>query len=378
MKLIFPLVVFGSGLLLAETVHGAAILSPGDVILGIDSDITGGAPQSSYPGNENPPLALDETSSTKYLNFGGTGSGFIVTPTGGSSIVRSLLITTANDAVGRDPSSFALYGTNSPIMSFDNGDGSLEPWTLIKMDLLALPDTRFADGPVSSFANSTAYTSYRLLFPTLKGDPLMQVADVRMFGSVDGTGPNLLPAGSPIIAIDTPSNPQSESSSPGNETPPLAIDGDPFTKYLNFGELNSGFIVQPQVGRSLVQSFTITTANDATERDPSAWELFGTNETIRSTNNSEGNGENWTLIDSGVIDLPLDRFTAGNPVSVRNSTTYSFYKMVFTGVRDEGAANSVQFAEIQFEGLVIPEPGAGALAGIGLAALALRRRYSRA
>lgn len=320
MKMLVPLLVFGSGLVLAGTVHGAAILNPGDFILGIDRDITGTIPASSYPGNESPPLAVDENSSTKYLNFGGSGSGFIVTPTAGPSIVQSFLITTANDFPGRDPSSYALYGTNSPILSADNSDGSLEPWTLIKMAVLALPDDRFTDGPLESFPNSTAYASYRLLFPTLKSEPLMQIADVRMFNSLNGAGANLIPFDSDIRAVDTPANARSESSSPGNETPPLAIDGDPFTKYLNFGELNSGFIVRPQVGPSIVQSFTITTANDATERDPTAWELFGTNAAIQSTDNSEGNAEPWTLIDSGVIDLPLDRFTAGNPVTVRSNT----------------------------------------------------------
>jgi glucose/arabinose dehydrogenase len=151
--------------------------------------------------------------------------------------------------------------------------------------------------------------------------------------------------GDPIIAIDT----NGPSSYPDNENPSLAIDGT-LAKYLNFGEVNSGFIVTPSKGSTIVKSFQITTADDAAERDPTSWQLFGTNSPIASTDNSAGNGEPWTLIASGSVALPTARNTAGPSVAVTNNTAYTSYRMIFTGVRNAAAANSVQIAEIQFFG----------------------------
>ena len=100
------------------------------------------------------------------------------------------------------------------------------------------------------------------------------------------------------------------------------LDGDAGTKYLNFGKENSGFIVTPAFGAAAVKAFQITTANDATNRDPASWELYGTNDPILSFNNSTGGDESWTLVDSGTLDLPGERLTAGIPVlvTIRRST----------------------------------------------------------
>ena len=53
-------------------------------------------------------------------------------------------------------------------------------------------------------------------------------------------------------------------------------------KYLNYGKVNSGFIITPAARPSTVTSFQITTANDIANRDPSAWSLYGTNDAITS------------------------------------------------------------------------------------------------
>ena len=138
----------------------------------------------------------------------------------------------------------------------------------------------------------------------------------------------------------------SNSSYPSNENPGLALDGNPFTKYLNFGEENSGLIVTP--GNSIIRSMQFTTANDAIERDPTSWQLYGTNDSITSADNSTGLEEDWTLIDSGTLNLPNARFADSSVISVNNSTTYSSYRLMFPTVKNAAAANSMQIGDIFF------------------------------
>src|ERR687883_437178 len=57
------------------------------------------------------------------------------------------------------------------------------------------------------------------------------------------------------------------NNSPGSEGVANAIDNAP-TKYLNFDKVNTGFTVTPRVGLSIVQGLTLTSANDAPDRDP--------------------------------------------------------------------------------------------------------------
>jgi len=175
---------------------------------------------------------------------------------------------------------------------------------------------------------------------------LMALMTVPVFGA------DILAPGDFIIAIDADGG----SRTPDAETVDHAIDGV-LQKYLNFGdgaggvdELNTGFIVTPSAGVSTVDSFVLTTANDAEERDPATWELYGTNEPIVSVNHSTGVAETWTLIDSGSVSLPVARDTVGPTVTVNNTASYASYKMLFPTVKDAGAANSMQIAEVQFYG----------------------------
>ncbi len=323
-------------------------LLPSDPIIAIDTDPPGS--NSNYPAAESPAKAIDGTL-TKYLNFGEEGSGFIVTP-GGSTIVQSFRMTTANDANERDPASFQLWGTNDAIISPDNSTGLLENWNLIDgfalTGPLALPLTRNALGPVVPITNATAYASYKMLYPTVRNAAAansMQIAEVSFFQSNDGTGTDILDPTDPIRAVHI----AFDSRSPAAEGPGNAIDQSVNTKYLNFGRENSGFIVTPSFGSSVVNRFQISTANDSPSRDPASWELYGTNDPVTSGNNSQGNAENWTLIDSGTLDLPMARLTAGAEVTVNNSAgAFTSYRMVFPTIRDAAAgdADSMQFGEI--------------------------------
>jgi hypothetical protein len=349
------------------------ILKPGDFIIGIDTD--GQVSSSSYPAAENPPKLLDSNPATKYLNRGGAGSGFIVTPSLGMTLVQSFTLTTANDSASRDPTSWELYGTTNAIKSVDNSTGLAESWTLIDQGGLALPAARKTLGPVVTVNNmGGVYTSYKMMWPTNAGDSLLQVADAAFYPLPDGTGVNLLSPADPILAVEVGWQSRSPAAGPTglSEGPKSAIDATTDWKYLNFGEENSGFIVTPSIGPSTLDSFQITTANDSPERDPTTWMLYGTNDPITSADNSAGTSETWKLICGGTVTLPADRNTLGPIVEICNQAeAYTSYRMLFTGVKDAAAANSMQIAEIQFYG--VPEPATVCLLGLGCLAL-LRRR----
>lgn len=340
--------------IMSESAFAQGLLAPGDPIIAIDLDPP--LSNSSFPAGEPPGAAIDGTLA-KYLNFAGPGSGLIVTPNiPAPSRAEAIRLTTANDAEGRDPTSFQVWGTNDPITSAENSTGLAENWTLIAAGGVTLPATRDTVGDLIPFANTDLFRSYKVIFPTLKSGPLFQIAEVELFGDVPSFAVNDINLFGQGATATLAVHFGPDSRFPGAEGPANLIDGNPATKYLNFGRLNSGFIVTPASGPDAVRAFRIITANDAPERDPTTWQLFGTNEPIASQQNSQGDGESWVLVDSGTVDLPAERGAFAAPVIVANDTAYSSYRMVFTGLKDAAAANSMQIAEIRFFNVAIPEP----------------------
>lgn len=125
------------------------------------------------------------------------------------------------------------------------------------------------------------------------------------------------------------------NNSPSNETAVNAFDGNVGTKYLNFDKQNAGVTVRLSQGR-VVQKFTITTANDAVERDPASYKLYGSND-----------GVNWTLIKEGPLSLSDSRFTVSGEISVANTTAYVYYFIKFPSIKNN-IGNSVQISEVTY------------------------------
>jgi hypothetical protein len=125
------------------------------------------------------------------------------------------------------------------------------------------------------------------------------------------------------------------NNSPSNEGAANAFDGNVNTKYLNFDKQNAGVTVRLSQGR-VVQKFTITTANDAAERDPASYKLYGSND-----------GVNWILIKEGPLSLSDSRFSVSDEISVDNTNAYVYYFIKFPSIKND-SGNSVQIAEVTF------------------------------
>jgi len=144
---------------------------------------------------------------------------------------------------------------------------------------------------------------------------------------------------------------------PGAETPPLAVDDNSETKYLHFKGDDvidpnadpSGFKVTPLAGATIVTGLTFTTANDAVERDPTAYELYGSNVGIDGPYNLIASGD---IVDFSDPNTAWPRFTMNvTPITFDNAAVYKHYQVLFPAIRDAESANSMQIAEVELIGV---------------------------
>ena len=138
---------------------------------------------------------------------------------------------------------------------------------------------------------------------------------------------------------------QGEHSGSGHTTD-KAFDNDINTKWLDFAEdypdTRSSWIQYKYANNDkyIVSSYTITSANDAPERDPKDWELLGSND----------DGVTWTTLDTKVGETLGNRHVK-NTYDISNSTAYNIYRLKINCVYETSTATSVQLAEIEFIGL---------------------------
>jgi hypothetical protein len=153
------------------------------------------------------------------------------------------------------------------------------------------------------------------------------------------------------------------------EAPAGAIDGTAATKYLNFGNGNSGtssatkgvgtgFYVTPALGPSIVTGVQVATANDSPNRDPLTVSIEGTN----AVSNFDA-GATWTLIADNVnlgINTDPGRQTFGPIIAFANTTAFRSYRVIIKSQR--GSDIGVQYGELNLVGArdAVPPQVAGA------------------
>jgi hypothetical protein len=244
--------------------------------------------------------------------------------------VNGVYQASVDDAISLSGSVGIGYGIQDPNLhagaaSFDNFDGVIYG--------VAIYDAALSDEEIA--AHSAAFSA-PLIDVTEPGDLVLGI-------------PRGLPCGGNSSA----------NYNPCAELPPNVIDDNVNTKYLSFAgnfdpnEEPSGFEVTPYDGPSIVTGMTFTTANDAPERDPIAFELYGSNDGIDGP---------YTLIASGdIVDFAGDtawpRYTKNvTPITFDNDVAYANYRVLFTAIRNQATANSMQIAEVEFLGVKLSDP----------------------
>lgn len=168
---------------------------------------------------------------------------------------------------------------------------------------------------------------------------------------------------------------------PGAEPPSDLINGligGGGEKYLNFAKLNTGVLVTPAAGLSVINSMTLWVANDAPERDPASYELYGTNAAVAGAGSFPLTG--FSLISAGDLALPDTRDTATDAtgfdqtIAITGAGAFTSYLLVFPTVKNAATANSMQISELQFQATIVPEPSVALLGAVGALGLINRRR----
>ena len=189
---------------------------------------------------EAPPFAFDGTFAKSLIRYT-ANAGYVFTPSAcdpGGKVINQMRIYTANDEVPRDPSSYAIYGTHSAISG--NGPFALAQFTLISSGNLALPSGRNtsslsdANSQLVSFANTTAYTSYMLVFPANSGNGIStQIGEVKFYP--ENYQPTLTPTSASIEQSQSTTGTSIGTATPGTTQAANTLTSAVSSDGTNFG-----------------------------------------------------------------------------------------------------------------------------------------------
>lgn len=158
-------------------------------------------------------------------------------------------------------------------------------------------------------------------------------------------------AGGPTGPSDTTDDQAGTVSAQGQnfdagEVAANAFDNSSSSKWLDLANANpstraSWIQYQYAAGsQRVVTSYTITSANDAPERDPADWRLLGSNE----------GGANWTTLDTRTGQTFSARYQK-RAFTVSNTMPFNMYRLQIDRVANPATANSVQLSELGFIGI---------------------------
>ncbi len=129
-------------------------------------------------------------------------------------------------------------------------------------------------------------------------------------------------------------------TSPANESPPNLNDGNANSKWLAFQ--STGWAQYRLSEPIAVMRYALTSANDASDRDPRDWSLQGSDD-----------GSTWTTLDRRTDESFADRFET-REFAVENETAYEYYRL---DVDANSGDDALQLAELELsDGDTTPPP----------------------
>lgn len=172
-------------------------------------------------------------------------------------------------------------------------------------------------------------------------------------------------------------------STPTNESPPNAFDDADGTKVLIFTNPTAAVpitITYDFAGSTAnsVASYSITSANDAPERDPRDWRLLGSNDNFATAGTVIDTRAGITFVDGPDVDTSNRFETLFFTVPGGPSAAFQQYRLEIQESFDINN-DRPQLAEIQLFSTVVPEPSAliGVMAFSSMGLLFRGRRPER-
>ncbi|MDI6450782.1 LamG-like jellyroll fold domain-containing protein [Anaerobaca lacustris] len=321
----------------------------------------------SYTDDIEAGEAIFDTWLDGWVNDTGSTVGHLNTPFAERTIVhsgrQSMPLSYDNSTVATSEADYALtadwtqYGIESLSLYFYGAEGNTGQLyvkinnTKIAYDgpavNIARPSWQLWSIDLSQAGNVSSVTSLTIGIEGAGATGVLYIDDIRLYPEVlDYTFPDVTGAGDTVQGVPN------DGDWPANEAPEMAIDDNVNTKYLHRkgGSQPTGFQVAPLVGSAIVTGLTFTTANDDYGRDPTSFELYGSNASIDGP---------YTLIAAGdIVDFSQatvwPRFTRNaTPIEFENTVAYRYYQLLFPTLRPNNDG-LMQIAEVEFLGAIVP------------------------
>ena len=227
------------------------------------------------------------------------------------TFVNHYSLTSAQDSPNSDPKSWVLYGSNDK-----KNWNSLDKQSDQKF-------TKRGESKEYAIANEEEYKYYKLEINTNHGAPTTHIAEwgMQAYSVIVDNGIANMPPGGGVIT------PQYSFYTSGFDVG-LMVDSKPETKYVT--PYKSFYVLWTSHQATLINYYSLTSANDSPESDPKSWVLYGSN-----------NKKTWVSLD----EQTNQEFTTRGEekqYTIENDTKYIFYKL---DIKSNQGASSTQIAE---------------------------------